>query len=65
MNTTQQKRFTNLKVQFAQHGYILHRSGPGDGPGPVSFMADHGGMVRYFPTLNDAERLLAQMGDGS
>ena len=57
---TEAKRFATLQAQFALHGHTLHRSGPG----PVSFMAERKGLVRYLPALNDAERFLAQMGDG-
>ena len=62
--TTEQKRFTTLQAQFALHGHTLHQSGPGDGPGPVSFMAERWGMVRYLPTLEDADKFLAQVGGG-
>ena len=60
--TTKQKRFATLQAQFAKHGHTLHQSGPGDGPGPVSYMAVKWGMARYLPTLADAERFLIQVG---
>jgi len=62
--TTDAKRFATLKAQFAKHGHTLHQSGPGDGPGPVSFMAVHDrwGMARHLPTLSDAEKFLVQVG---
>ena len=60
--TTEQKRFATLKAQFALHGHTLHQSGPGDGPGPVSYMAVKWGMARYLPTLADAEQFLIQVG---
>lgn len=60
--TTEQKRFATLKAQFAKHGHTLHQSGPGDGPGPVSYMAVKWGMARYLPTLADAEQFLKQIG---
>ncbi|WP_029524800.1 hypothetical protein [Polaromonas glacialis] len=60
--TTEQKRFVTLQAQFAKHGHTLHQSGPGDGPGPVSYMAEKWGMARYLPTLADAEKFLIQVG---
>jgi len=61
-DNTQTERFAALKAQFAQQGHTLHQSGPGDGPGPVSYMAEKWGMARYLPTLNDAEQFLIQVG---
>jgi len=67
-NTTQAEllgeaeRFAQLKAQFARAGHTLHQSGPGDGPGPVSYLAERWGMARYLPTLDDAERFLKQIG---
>ena len=58
------KRFATLKAQFAKHGHTLHQSGPGDGPGPVSYMAERWGMARYLRTLADAEQFLIQVGGG-
>ena len=60
MNTD--KQFATLQAQFALHGHTLYKSGPGDGPGPVTYMAERLGMVRYLPTLDDAEKFLAQIG---
>ena len=60
--TPEQKRFATLKAQFAQHGHTLHQSGPGDGPGPVSYLAEKWGMARYLRTLDDAEKFLVQVG---
>ena len=62
--TTPAKRFATLKAQFALHGHTLHQSGAGDGPGPVSYMAEKWGMARYLPTLADAEQFLIQVGGG-
>ena len=59
---TEAKRFATLKAQFALHGHTLHQSGPGDGPGPVSYLAEKWGMARYLPTLADAEQFLIQVG---
>ena len=56
------KRFATLKAQFALHGHTLHQSSPGDGPGPVSYLAEKWGMARHLPTLADAERFLKQVG---
>ena len=56
------KRFATLKAQFAQHGHTLHQSGPSDGPGPVSYMAERWGMARHLSTLADAENFLIQVG---
>ena len=53
--TTEAERFTRLKDQFAKHGHTLHQSGPNDGPGPVSYLAERWGMARYLPTLDDAD----------
>lgn len=59
---SQAKRFATLQAQFALHGHTLHKSGPGDGPGPVSYLAERWGMARHLLTLDDAEKLLAQIG---
>ena len=56
------KRFTTLQAQFAKHRHTLHQSGPGDGPGPVSYLAERWGMARHLPTLDDADRFLIQVG---
>jgi len=61
-DNTQPDRFAALKAQFAKHGYTLRKSGPGDGPGPVSYLAEKWGMARYLPTLDDAEHFLVQVG---
>ena len=60
--TTDSKRFANLQARYALAGHTLHQSGPGDGPGPVSYMAERWGMVRYLHTLDDAEQFLVQIG---
>lgn len=62
--TTEAERFALLKVQFAKHGHTLHQSGPNDGPGPVSYLAERWGMARYLPTLDDADKFLIQVGGG-
>ena len=62
--TTKQKRFTTLQAQFALHGHTLHQSGLDDKPCPVSYTVERWGMVRYLPTLADAEKFLAQVGGG-
>ena len=59
---TDAKRFAALKAQFAKQGHVLHQSSPGDGPGPVSYLAERWGMARYLPTLEDAEKFLVQVG---
>lgn len=56
------KRFATLQAQFALHGHVLHQSGPGDGPGPVSFMSERWGMARHLRTLEDADRFLVEVG---
>jgi hypothetical protein len=61
----QAKRFAPLRAQFALKGHALYKSGPGDGPGPVSYLAERWGLVRHLPTLDDAERFLAQIGRAS
>lgn len=55
------KRFATLQAQFALLGHTLHQSGPGDDPGPVSYMAERWGMARYLPTLEDVEQFLAEI----
>ena len=62
--TTEQKRFATLQAEFAKHGHTLHQSGPNDGLGPVSYLAERWGMARYLPTLADAEQFLIQVGGG-
>ena len=62
--TTDAKRFTELKNEFALHGHTLHQSGPNDGLGPVSYLAERWGLARYLPTLDDAEKFLLQVGGG-
>ena len=59
---TEAKRFATLQAQFAMLGHTLHQSGPDDGPGPVSYLAQRWGMARYLPTLADAEQFLIQVG---
>ena len=56
------KRFATLQAQFALAGHTLHQSGPNDGPGPVSYLAERWGLARYLPTLADAEQFLIQVG---
>ena len=60
--TTDTERFATLKSEFAKHGHTLHQSGPGDGPGPVSYLAERWGMARYLPTLDAADKFLKQIG---
>lgn len=62
LNPDAAKRFATLKAQFAQHGHTLHQSGPDNGPGPVSYMAERWGMARHLSTLADAENFLIQVG---
>ena len=61
---TEAKRFVTLKAQFALQGHTLSQSGPNDGPGPVSYLAERWGMARYLPTLEDAAQFLVQIGGG-
>ena len=63
-NTTEQKRFTTLQAKFALHGHTLYQSGLGDGPGPVSYLAERWLMLRYLPTLEDADRFLLKVSGG-
>ena len=63
-DNTQAKRFATLQAQFALAGHTLHQSGPGDGPGPVSYLAERWGMARHLPTLEDADRFLVQVSGG-
>lgn len=61
---TEAKRFATLQAQFALAGHTLHQSGPGDGPGPVSYLTERWGVARHLPTLEDADRFLVQAGGG-
>ena len=61
-DNTEAKRFATLQARFALMGHTLHQSSPGDGPGPVSYLAERWGMARYLPTLEDAEKFLVQVG---
>lgn len=63
-DTTEAKRFATLQAEFAKHGHTLHQSGPNDGPGPVSYLAEHWGLARYLPTLDDADKFPIQVGGG-
>ena len=62
--TTDAKRFATLRAQFALLGHVLHKSGPGDRPGPVSYLVTRWGLARYLPTLDDADTFLLQVGGG-
>ena len=64
MNThdTQAKRFATPQARFALMGHTLHQSGPGDGPGAVSYLVERWGMARHLPTLADADKFLLQVG---
>lgn len=61
VESTEAERFATLKARFALQGHALHKSGPGDGPGPVSYLAEKWGMARYLPTLAAAEKFLKQV----
>lgn len=61
-HATQAKRFATLQAQFALLGHTLHQSGPSDGPGPVSYLAERWGMARHLPALDDADQFLIQLG---
>ena len=61
---TEAKRFATLQAQFSLHGHTLHQSGPNDGAGPVSYLAERWGMARDLPTLEDAAQFLVQVGGG-
>lgn len=56
------KRFATLQAKFALHGHTLRQSGPSDGPGPVSYMAERWGMVRHLRTPADADKFLIRVG---
>ena len=55
-----ENQFATLRARFALHGHTLHRTSPDDGP--VSYLAERWGLVRYLHTLDDAQRFLAQIG---
>ena len=54
-NDSDTKRFATLKARYALAGHTLHQSGPG-------YTSTRWGMVRYLPTLDDAEKFLVQIG---
>ena len=62
MNThlNQSKQFKTLQAQFALLGHTLHCSR--NDSGPITYLAERWGMVRYLPTLADARRFLTQIG---
>lgn len=60
--TAEKKRFATLQAKFALQGHDLHKSGPADGPGPVSYLAERWGLVRHLPTLTDVDRFLIEIG---
>lgn len=55
-----EKRFHTLRAHFALRGHTLRRTDPSDGP--VSLYAERWGLVRYLPSLDDAQAFLAQIG---
>lgn len=59
---TKAKRFATLQAQFALRGHTLRQSGPNDGSGLVSYLAERWGMARHLPTLDDAAKFLLQLG---
>lgn len=56
------KQFATLAAQFSLCGHTLHRNSPADGP--ITYFAQCVGRVRHLPTLDDAQRFLAQIGVG-
>ncbi len=58
--TDHEKLFATLRAQFAMRGHSLHRTDPSDGP--VTYWAERWGLVRYLPTLADAQHFLVQIG---
>ena len=60
--TTTDKRFATLQAQYAMTGHTLHQSNNSEEHAPASYMAVRWGLVRYLPTLEDAERFLIQIG---
>ena len=60
--TAEKKRFATLQAKFALQGHAFHQSGPADGPGPVSYLAERWGLVRHLPTLTDVDRFLIEIG---
>lgn len=62
VETTEAERFATLQAQFALAGHTLRQSGPGDGPAPVSYLAERWGLARHLPTLDDAAQFLLQVG---
>jgi hypothetical protein len=58
----ERKRFETLRARFAIAGHCLHRTQPSDGA--VTLFATRWGLVRELPTIEDAEKFLAQIGGG-
>lgn len=56
------KRFATLQARFALTGHTLRQCSPSDGPGPAGYLTERWGMARHLPTLEDADRFLAQIG---
>ena len=61
--TDHEKQFATLRARFALNGHALHRTSPTDGA--VTYYAERWGLVRYLPTLDDARRMLAQIGSAA
>ncbi len=61
MNITDtENQFTTMQSEFALRGHTLRRTSHEDGA--VVFYAERWGLVRYLPTLDDAQRFLVQIG---
>lgn len=54
------KVFQSLRAAFALQGHALQRTESKDGG--VTYFATRWGLVRYLPTLEAAQRFLAQIG---
>lgn len=54
------KVFSTLRAAYALTGHTLHRTDPKDGP--VTYWAERWGLMRYLPTLHDADVFLAKIG---
>jgi hypothetical protein len=55
-----EKTFQNLRAAYAMRGHALYRTDPTDGP--VKYLAERWGLVRYLPTIDALLRFLVGIG---
>ena len=56
----EEKVFANLRAAFVMRGHALHRTHPADGP--VTYLAERWGLVRYLPSIDAARRFFEVIG---